>query len=424
MTGLWYPYTPMGKHGPLRPPVAIQGAEGPYLIDTKGRKIIDGVGSWWVANLGHRHPCLVATLQRQAERLAHVALAGLTHRPAEALAEALLEVAPPGIGRVFYTDDGSTAVEVALRIALQYHQLRGDGRRTRFVALKHAFHGETVACASLSDMPEFHHAMSPIAFKVLRIPSPADGEQHAISALESLLQEQGERVAALVMEPLVQGAGGMRMHAPSFLRRARALTERFGVLLILDEVFTGYGRTGSFWACDQAGIAPDILCTAKGFTGGMLPMAATLVREEVFEPFATEGEKGPLRYGHSFCGNPLGCAVALEVLNIYREEKVLENLPAREGILQKGIEALAGIKGVKNPRRTGMIAAVDLPPVKRAGYEDPAGWRVYDAALRRGAYLRPLGNVLYFVPPLNIDCSVLEELMAIALDSVEEALGR
>lgn len=413
---IWYPYTAMCEQGPVRPPLPISHGEGPYLFDDQGRRYIDGVGSWWVTTLGHQHPRLIAALKRQADRLCHVALAGITHEPAEELAEKLASIAPAGLTRVFFSDDGSTAVEAALRMALQFHRQSGQVQRTRFITLAGAFHGETVACASLSDMPEFHAAMAPVAFACERIPSPADGAQSTLASLRNILDKKGKSIAALIVEPLVQGAGGMRMHPPTFLQEARKLTREHGVLLILDEVFTGYGRTGTFWACAQAGICPDILCTAKGFTGGVLPMAATLATDDVFSAFIERGDGADraLRYGHSFCGNPLGCAVALEVLKVFEEEDVLAGIPARAALLQQGIEVLAAIPGVHHPRRTGMIAAVDLPPEQQGGYTDPVGWRVYDEALKMGAYLRPLGNVLYFVPPLNIPPDALEELMAIA----------
>ena len=405
--------------------IRIKSAEGSHLIAEDGRRYIDGNGSWWVSNLGHQHPRLVAALKRQADWMCHVSLAGITHEPAEALAEALVNIAPNGLEHVFYTDDGSTAIEVAVRMALQYHQQTGNPGRNRFIALEGAFHGETVTSASLSDMPVFHQSLSCLAFDCERISSPGVDEELALTELYNLLNKKGECIAALLVEPLVQGAGGMLMHSPHFLREARRMTHERGVLLIADEVFVGYGRTGTMWACDQADITPDILCTAKGFTGGMLPMAATLATATIYQAFVDrEGEPSrTLLYGHSYCGNPLACAVALEVLKVYQEERIVDGIAARGEILQAGIEQLAAIDGVTKPRRTGLIAAVDLPPMGEQGYKDPVGWRVYDEALKRGAYLRPLGNVLYFVPVLNMPLDVLDRLMQIACETTERALN-
>lgn len=422
---IWYPYTPVGPSGPARPMLRIKRAEGAYLVTEDGNRLIDGIGSWWVSNLGHQHPRLVAALKRQADQMCHVSLAGITHAPAEALAEALVKAAPRGLTRAFFSDDGSTAIEVAVRMALQYHQQTGHPERNRLIALAGAFHGETLAAASLSDMAVFHQSLAGYTFACERLPSPGIDECIALTGLQNLLNTMGDRVAALVMEPLVQGAGGMLMHTPQFLTEARRLTRQHGVLLIADEVFTGYGRTGTMWASDQAADAPDILCTAKGLTGGILPMAATLASAEVFRAFVNRPavRDHTLYYGHSYCGNPLACAVALEVLKIYEDEGVLAGIDARTGILQAGIDRLAGLAGITNPRRSGLIAAVDLPPRRTGGYGDPIGWQVYDEAVKLGAYLRPLGNVLYFVPPLNIPQEALDRLMHIAYEATERTLN-
>lgn len=423
---LWFPYTAMTAQGPVKPPLEVCRAEGPFLIDVHGRKYIDGNGSWWVSNLGHQHPRLIAALKKQAELMCHVSLAGVSHEPAETLAKALVEVAPAGLSRVFYSDDGSTAVEVAARMALQYHQQTGNPSKNRFIALTHAFHGETVACASFSDMPEFHRSLASMLFDCERVPSPADGVDVSLDALNILLEQKGHRLAGFILEPLVQGAGGMKMYPPCYLKKVRELLDKHGIILICDEIFTGYGRTGTMWACNQAEITPDILCTGKGFTGGVLPMAATLATEKIFQAFIHEPGKPhrSLRYGHSFCGNPLACAVALEVLRVYEDERILDGIPEREAILSEGLERISTIPGVSGHRHSGLIGAVDLHPEKGQGYNDPIGWQVYDEALEAGAYLRPLGNVVYFVPALNMPLPVLERLMDIAASAISRALVR
>src|SRR5512139_4082371 len=320
---VWHPYTAMERYRREVDPLVVERAEGPWLFDVDGRRLIDANSSWWVAALGHNHPRLVAALRRQAERNCHSALAGMTHEPAAELAEALCRAAPPGLEHVFYSDDGSTAVEVALKLALQFWHQSGRPARRRFVALEGAFHGETLGVTALGGVEAFRAPFAGALVEPLRIPSPADGAEAAAAALERVLERGADEVAAVVVEPVVQGAAGMRISDPSFLRAARSLCDRHDVLLVADEVFTGYGRTGPMWACEHAGVAPDLLCTAKGFTGGVLPMAATLATRRVFDGFLG-GRERAFYYGHSFCGNPLGAAVAREVLRVYEDEHVLE----------------------------------------------------------------------------------------------------
>jgi adenosylmethionine-8-amino-7-oxononanoate aminotransferase len=373
-----------------------------------------------VAALGHNHPRLVAALQRQAERNCHSALAGMTHEPAAELAEALCAVAPDGLEHVFYSDDGSTAVEVAMKLALQFWHQDGRPARRRFVALEGAFHGETLGVSALGGVEAFRAPFAGALVDPLRIPSPADGAGAAADALERVLARHGDEVAAVVVEPVVQGAAGMRTSDPAFLRAARALCDRFDVLLVADEVFTGYGRTGPMWACAHAGVVPDLLCTAKGFTGGVLPMAATLATERVERAFGGADDRA-FYYGHSFCGNPLGCAVALEVLRVYEDERVIERARPKAERIAGAFERLASLPGVAGSRALGMIGALDLRGGE--GYLGRGGWAVYEEALRRGVYLRPLGHVVYVVPPLNIPDDALAQLLEVVRESVEAALG-
>jgi adenosylmethionine-8-amino-7-oxononanoate aminotransferase len=415
---VWHPYTPMDRYRAEVDPIVVERAEGPYLFDVDGRRLIDANSSWWVAALGHNHPRLVAALRLQAERNCHSALAGMTHEAAAELAEALCRAAPPGLEHVFYSDDGSTAVEVALKVALQYWHQAGRPERTRFVSLEGAFHGETLGVTAIGGVEAFRAPYAGALPEPLRIPSPADGWEAAAEALEALLRHCSREVAALVLEPVVQGAAGMRCSDPAFLRAARELCDRHDVLLVADEVFTGYGRTGPMWACAHAGVAPDLLCTAKGFTGGMLPMAATLASERVERGFAGADERA-FWYGHSFCGNPLGAAVALEVLRVFEEERILEAARPKAARIARAFAELAALPGVAGTRALGMIGALDL--AGGAGYLERGGWAVYDEARKRGAYLRPLGSVVYVAPPLNIPDAVLDELLAIVRDSVSAA---
>jgi adenosylmethionine-8-amino-7-oxononanoate aminotransferase len=417
---VWHPYTPMDRYRAEVDPIVVERALGPYLFDVDGARLIDANSSWWVAALGHNHPRLVAALRLQAERNCHSALAGMTHEAAAELAEALCRVAPAGLEHVFYSDDGSTAVEVALKLALQYWHQAGRPGRTRFVSLEGAFHGETLGVTGIGGVEAFRRPYAGALAEPFRIPSPADGWEVAAEALADTLARHGGEVAALVVEPVVQGAAGMRSSDPAFLRAARELCDRHDVLLVADEVFTGYGRTGPMWACAHAGVAPDLLCTAKGFTGGMLPMAATLASERVERGFAGADERA-FWYGHSFCGNPLGAAVALEVLRVYAEERILEAAQPKAAKIARAFEALAALPGVAGTRALGMIGALDL--AGGAGYLERGGWAVYDEARKRGAYLRPLGSVVYVAPPLNIPDDVLDELLAIVRESVAAVAG-
>lgn len=417
---VWHPYTPMDRYRAEVDPLVVERAEGPFLFDLDGRRFIDANSSWWTAALGHNHPRLVEALRRQAERNCHSALAGMTHEPAAELAEALCLAAPPGLEHVFYSDDGSTAVEVALKLALQFWHQAGRPERTRFVALEGAFHGETLGVTAIGGVEAFRRPFAGAIQEPLRIPAPADGRQAAEAALADTLERHGREVAAVVLEPVVQGAAGMRTSDPAFLRSARELCDRHDVLLVADEVFTGYGRTGPMWACQHAGIAPDLLCTAKGFTGGMLPMAATLATERVERGFRGADERA-FWYGHSFCGNPLGAAVALEVLRVYEDEKVLEAARPKAERIARAFRELGALPGVASTRALGMIGALDL--AGGAGYLERGGWAVYEEALRRGVYLRPLGSVVYVTPPLNIPDAVLDELLGVVRESVAALVG-
>ncbi|MBN2196566.1 MAG: adenosylmethionine--8-amino-7-oxononanoate transaminase [Polyangiaceae bacterium] len=418
---VWHPYTPMDRYLGEGRPLVIDSASGSRLRDLDGRTYLDGNASWWTALLGHQHPRLVAALVDQARRLCHVPLADITHENAALLATELVAVAPPGLSRVFFSDDGSTAVEVALKLALQYWSQNGQPHRRRFVALDGAFHGETLGVTAIGGVEAFRRPFASAVVEAIHVPPPDEsGYERAFDAIARCLEEEGEGIAAVVLEPVVQGAGGMRVYDPKYLRDVRALTRDAGVLLVLDEVFTGYGRTGPMWACDHAGIAPDMLCVAKGFSGGLLPMAATLVSEALFEGFRGAPERAFL-YGHTFCGNPLGARVALEVLHVYRDEQILAGVAQRADRIAAAFGSLAGVPGVARVRSLGMVGALDLPGP--GGYFGSLGRRVYTEALSRGAILRPLGNTVYVTPALNIEVDDLDALLEILSVSVAAVVG-
>jgi adenosylmethionine-8-amino-7-oxononanoate aminotransferase len=417
---IWHPYTPMDDYRARVDPLVVARAEGPWLFDLDGRRYLDGNASWWVCALGHNHPRLVAALKRQADTLCHSSLAGATHEGAAELAEALCQVAPRGLEHVFFSDDGSTAVEVAMKLALQYWAQNGRPARQRFVALEGAFHGETLGTTALGGVEVFRRPFAGALLDCVHVPSPAEGSayERAFETIERIVRKDSDEIAAVVLEPLVQGASGMQIYPPAYLRAVRTLCDACDVFFVADEVFTGYGRTGAMWACDHAGVSPDLLCTAKGFSGGMLPMAATLTTPRIFEGFLGAPERA-FYYGHSFCGNPLGAAVAREVLRIYEEDKVVEGVQIRASRISQSFAEMADLPGVVRTRALGMVGALDLEGP--AGYLGGAGWRVYEEARRRGAYLRPLGNVVYVAPPLVIPDKDLALLLSIVRESVGAA---
>jgi adenosylmethionine---8-amino-7-oxononanoate aminotransferase len=416
---VWHPYTPVDTWEKASP-IVVARAEGSAFYDADGTRYLDGNSSWWVASLGHGHPRLVRALREQLETLVHCPLAGIAHEPAAALAAELVAVAPPGLSRVFYSDDGSTAIEVAVKLALQTWQNRGAPKKTRFVALDGAYHGDTVGASSLGGVEIFRRPYASVHFECVHAPFPeADAYERAFAAIRELVTREHDTIAAVVVEPLVQGAAGMRMYDPQYLRALRELTQQHDVLLVVDEVFAGYGRTGTMFACEQAGITPDVMCIGKAFST-MFPMAATLVTDAVYDTFRGSAERA-LWYGHTFCGNPLGAALAREVLAIYREERVVAQVQAKAPRITQAFERLGAIPGVARVRSLGMIGAADLEGT--GGYLGQIGWRVYEEARKRGAYLRPLGTTIYVCPPLVIDDRDLDDLLAILEESVRAALG-
>jgi adenosylmethionine-8-amino-7-oxononanoate aminotransferase len=413
---VWHPYTSIDSWEKAEP-IVVARAEGSTLFDVDGRRFLDGNSSWWVATLGHGHPRLLRVLREQAEVLAHCSLGGITHEPAAVLADELVAIAPPGLSRVFYTDNGSGSVEVAVKIAVQTWKQRGRPKKTRFLALEGAFHGDTLAPTSLGGVEVFRRPFADIVFDCIHAPFPSpDAYEQAFEAIARIIEREHESIAAVVVEPLVQGAAGMRFYEPRYLAALRELTRKHDVLLVVDEVFAGYGRTGKMWACEHAGITPDIMCIGKAFSS-IIPMAATLVTDAVFDAFRG-GKDRALYYGHTFCGNPLGAALAREVLAIYRDEKIVEGTAAKSRRIASAFEQIASLPGVERVRSFGVIGAADLRASPVGGYFGEAGWLVYEEAKKRGAYLRPLGDTVYVCPPLNITDADLDQLLGILTESV------
>jgi adenosylmethionine-8-amino-7-oxononanoate aminotransferase len=416
----WHPYTP---HGADPSPLPVVAARGARLRLSDGSELIDAISSWWTCLHGHAEPELVEAMRAQAERLDHVLFAGATHEPAVALAEALVAAfraattegaRGPRLERVFFSDDGSTAVEVALKIARHSWVLRGEPERRVFVALEGGYHGDTFGAMSVGDPDPFFAAYAPLLFETRRVAADA-------GALEAALAELGGRAAGVVLEPLVQGAGGMRMHAPAFVRAARALCDAARVPLIADEVMTGFGRTGTPFACSRAGVAPDLLCLAKGLTNGMVALAATLASEELFATFRAADRRRFLPHGHSMTANPIGCAVALRSLELVRARDVPARLDAIGARILAGLAPLRSHARVRDLRRIGGIVAYDLAPEPGAdaGYVTARAPKLRAAARERGVLLRPLGDVVYALPPActsDPECDAIAAAMAALAD--------
>jgi adenosylmethionine-8-amino-7-oxononanoate aminotransferase len=407
---LWHPFTQQ-RGWTEEEPVIVESAEGCELIDSEGRRYIDGVSSLWCNVHGHRHPVIDAAVRAQLDRVAHSTMLGLTHPPAIELAERLVQLAPPGLTRVFYSDSGSTAAEIALKMAFQYWQQRGRSERTGFVCLDNAYHGDTVGSVSVGGIDLFHSLYRPLLFDAARVP-PGD-----LEAMDAALA--GGEVAAVIMEPLVQGAAGMIMQPDGYLRGVRDLCDRHEVLLILDEVATGFGRTGRMFACEHEGVAPDLLCLAKGLTGGYMPLAATLATETVYDGFL--GEHQDFRtffHGHTYTGNPLACAAALATLEVFERERTLERLQRKMALLGLLLEPVEAHPAVAEVRRRGFMVGIELRPYP---LDLRMGHRVTLEARRRGAIVRPLGDVLVLMPPLAISEDELERLVAITAEAIDAA---
>ena len=408
-TALWHPYTQM-KTAP--PPLPIVRGEGVYLYTQDGRRLLDGISSWWVNIHGHSHPMLNAALAAQAAKLEHVLFAGATHEPAVELAEKLQSILPAGLTRIFYSDNGSTAVEVAIKMTWQYWQNRGESGRREFIAMHAAYHGDTLGAMAMSEATAFTAPFKEMLLPVHRVHSPycyrcplgLKREECSIDCLgdlERTLKERGHSVAAVIVEPMLQGAGGMIVWPAEFLSGVRKLCDKYGTLMIADEVLTGFGRTGTMFACEHAAITPDLLCVSKGLTAGYLPMAATVAKEHIYDAFLDEDRCKTFFHGHSYTANPLGCAVALASLELFRTNRTLDRVKRLEKQFAERLSTLRPLKIVGDVRGIGGVAAIELVS-DHEGYFASIGPRLYDAFLKRGLLLRPLGSILYFMPPYVI----------------------
>jgi len=436
---LWHPFTQM-TDWEADEVLVIERGEGPYLFDTQGRRYLDGVSSLWVNLHGHRHPDLDRAVREQLDRIAHSTLLGLANTPSIELAEQLVRIAPENLTRVFYSDNGSTAVEVALKMAFTYWQQKenGAGTRTRILAYANAYHGDTLGSVSVGGIDLFHSRYRPLLFETLRADYPycyrcplglsyPDCRMKCLESTERLLSEKSGSVGAVIIEPRVQGAGGIIVAPEGFLRGVRDLCRKYRTLLIADEVAVGFGRTGTMFACQAEGVSPDFLCLAKGITGGYLPLAATLTTDEVYRAFLGRHEQfRTFFHGHSYTGNPLACAAALANIEIFEKERVIEGLPAKVEALKKGLAPFADLPVVGDIRQAGLIAGVEL--VQDTNAREPIrpemifGNRVCRLARNRGILIRPLGDVLVIMPPLCCTEKQIHQICEGTLESLKEAM--
>ncbi len=407
---LWHPFTQMQGWQDEDAPI-IERAQGATLWDTDGRAYIDGVSSLWCNVHGHRHPHIDAAVRDQLDRVAHSTMLGLSHRPAIELAQRLVDLAPGDLSRVFYSDSGSTAVEVALKMAYQWCVHAGEPERSKFICLKSSYHGDTLGSVGVGGIELFHSRFEPLLLECFQA---TPGDEHD---LQFLLDEHAGEIAAVIVEPLVQGAAGMLLQPPGYLRAVREMCDEAGVFLICDEVATAFGRTGTMFACEQENVTPDFLCLAKGLTGGYLPLAATLTNERVYEGFLGEFEAfRTFFHGHTYSGNPLGCAAALATLEVFESERTLDALQPKIALLGELLEAqLSALPAVRDIRRCGFMVAIELDEHPVA---DRIGHRVTLAARSRGAIVRPLGDAIVLMPPLSITADELRRLVEITAESV------
>jgi len=433
---LWHPFTQMKGFREEELLIVTHG-EGSYLFDLEGNRYLDGVSSLWANLHGHRRPELDRAVAEQLGQVAHTTLLGLAHPPAIALARRLAQIAPAGLNKVFFSDDGSTAVEAALKLAFQYWQNLGRPEKRRFLKLSHSYHGDTLGSVSVGGIALFHEVYHPLLFDTLEAPSPycyrcphrEDCREQCLTVLEEQVAQHHHELAALILEPLVQGAAGMLLQPTGYLAKVREVTRRHEVLLIADEVAVGFGRTGRMFACEHEQVSPDLMCLAKGITGGYLPLAATLATEEIYDAFLGEFEEfKTFFHGHTYTGNPLGAAVGLASLDIFHHDRVLESLPPKIELLTNRLQEMAEHPHVGDIRQRGLMVGIELVAAKDTREPFPVqrrlGHQVILAARQLGAILRPLGDVIVLMPPLCITLNELNHLCDITQEAIRRATGK
>lgn len=418
---IWHPCTQMKDHETL-PLIPIKSGKGVYLYDFEGNSYIDAVSSWWVNLFGHANPFINEKIKAQLETLEHVLLAGFTHEPAIELAHKLVDITPEGLSKVFYVDNGSSAVEAALKMSYHFHLNKGK-KKPVFLSLTNSYHGETIGALSVGDVALYKETYEPLLIANRQVPVPVDqsreAAEDALGILESVLQEHADEIAALILEPLVQGAGNMHMYHPAYLAGARQLTRKYGVHLIADEIMTGFGRTGKMFACEHADISPDFMTLSKGLTGGYLPLSVVMTTDEIYSAFYCDySEYKAFLHSHSYTGNPLACTAALATLELFEKDDIIGDNAEKSRYILKKVEKIAELSNVKEVRQQGMITAIELQ-----GYssEERVGISVYRYALSQGVLLRPLGHVVYFMPPYTITYEEIDKMVDVAWKGILQA---
>jgi adenosylmethionine-8-amino-7-oxononanoate aminotransferase len=436
LRAVWHPCTQMRDHETL-PPIPIRRGEGVWLEDFDGKRYLDAISSWWVNLFGHANPRINGAIESQLRELEHVILAGFTHEPIVRLSERLLELAPRGLAHCFYASDGSSALEIALKMSFHYWRNRGETRRTRFISLANSYHGETLGALSMGDVALYKEIYRPLLLDTITVKSPdcyyrepgesrADYSARAFAEMETALARHAGEVCAVVVEPLVQCAGSMRMYDPVYLKLLRQACDKHRVHLIADEIAVGFGRTGTMFACEQAQITPDLLCLGKGLTGGYLPLSVCMTTDDVYEAFYAEYvTRKAFLHSHSYTGNPLACSAALATLDIFRDDDVIERNRQLAAYMATATSSIAEHPNVSEVRQTGMILAIEMVKEKTARtpfpWQERRGLSVYRHALERGALLRPLGDVIYFMPPYVIKTEEIDFLARVAREGIEAA---
>lgn len=415
---IWHPCTQMKDHEIL-PLIPIKRGEGAYLIDFDDNAYIDGVSSWWVNLFGHCHPYINQKVKEQIDTLEHVIFAGFTHEPIVKLSQRLCALAPEGLEKCFYADNGSSAVEVALKMSFQYHKNRGE-KRPFFVSLENSYHGETIGALAVGDVKLYKETFEDILLKTIQVPVPKDQSEAAAReasvALEAVFEKQGKEISAFIIEPLVQCAGGMHMYHPLYISLARKLCDAYNIHLIADEIAVGFGRTGKMFACEHAGVSPDFMTLSKGLTGGYLPLSVVLTTQKVYDAFYCDyTEFKAFLHSHSYTGNPLACAAANATLDIFENDAILEKNNEKIAFMRTQLERFKQLPNVQKVRQTGMIAAVEL---NEYALDFRVNLKIFRYALKRGVILRPLGHVVYFMPPYILTCKEIETMMDVAYEAI------
>lgn len=416
---IWHPCTQMKDHESL-PLIPVKSGKGVYLYDFEGNSYIDAVSSWWVNLFGHSNSYINEKIKDQLENLEHVLLAGFTHEPAIELAHKLVKMTPEGLSKVFYVDNGSSAVEAALKMSYHFH-LNNGKKKPIFLSLTNSYHGETIGALSVGDVSLYKETYEPLLIANRQVPVPEDqsveSARQAIEALEKVLEEQADEIAALIVEPLVQGAGGMHMYHPEYLYGARQLTKKYGVHLIADEIMTGFGRTGKMFACEHAGITPDFMTLSKGLTGGYLPLSVVMTTDEVYSAFYCDyNEYKAFLHSHSYTGNPIACSAALATMDLFEQNDVLGENEKKSEYILKQTEKIAKLSNVKEVRQQGMITAIELEGYRA---EERIGITIYKFALSQGVLLRPLGHIIYFMPPYTISYDEIDTMINVAYEGIQ-----